>query len=90
MVRFLTMAAIVMVSGISFLLVLYQMGASMGMSYLDLTSFIQTQQKDGQVHFEPPHKWDTRAAGQQYLLGVGKADITGYVSNQSLFERRQF
>ena len=90
MTRFLTIAAIVMVSGISFLLVLYQIGASMGMPYLDLTRFTQMQQKDGQVHFEPPHKWDTRAPGQQYLLGVGKADITGYVSNPLLFRSEQF
>lgn len=79
MARFLTIAAITMVSGISLLLVLYQIGTSMSMPYLDLTKFFQTQQKDGQVPFEPPHNWDTRAVGQQYLLGVGKADITGYV-----------
>lgn len=79
MAHFSIIAVITMVSGVSLLMVLYQIGSTFAISFSDFARYVHIQQKDGEVPFDPTHKWDTRAAGQQYLLGVGKADITGFV-----------
>ena len=78
MAHFSIIAVITMVSGFSLLMVLYQIGSTFGISFSDFAQYIHIQ-KDGETPFDPTHKWDARATGQQYLLGVGKADITGFV-----------
>jgi hypothetical protein len=74
MARSLFTVAIAMASALSIVLVLLQLVSVFGAPYVDFGEFIGFQ-KDGKVpyrtHFEP------RASGSQYLLGVGKADITG-------------
>ena len=56
-------------------LALFQLVATgFGLPSVEFSRY-QGLQQDGQVPFQ--EKWEPRDTGNQYLLGVGKADITG-------------
>ena len=58
------------------LLALFQLVASVfGFPHVQFSRSQGVQQQDGQIPFK--EHWEARDAGNQYLLGVGKADITG-------------
>lgn len=68
--------AAVMAAFVFAVLALFQLVASVfGHPRIDFANWRGVQQQDGQVPFE--EKWEPRSMGSQYLLGVGKADITG-------------
>lgn len=66
--------AIAMASAVTLVLVLIQLVSVWGAPFWDFSQYAGVQ-KDGQVTFN--QHWEPRDTGSQYLLGVGKADITG-------------
>ena len=76
---YLALIAIMGAFTFSLLALLQVVGTVFAFPPIGFRGFRGSVQRDGQVPFE--EQWEARrsaaATGQQYLLGVGKADITG-------------